>query len=232
MDLGAFGQRAAHASSVEGLADCFFDAGTEALRTAFIGMEVREPEGMLLLGRNLPPGMERYERVGRQHDPVLAAITCLHAPQAMSIRELRVYVRRHRLPDAYMELLDYDVGRHYMAAPIIVGGVVAGVLRFARREDRPFGARELAIASALSLHVSTRMTTLRARAAFGCEQLSERSLEVAELAAAGMTTAEVGRALGVTANTVKKHLRIIYERLGVGSRVELALKMPAAPLRM
>jgi DNA-binding CsgD family transcriptional regulator len=46
---------------------------------------------------------------------------------------------------------------------------------------------------------------------------------VADLAARGLTTIEVGRALGVSPNTVKKHLRAIYEKLGIGSRAELAM---------
>ena len=54
------------------------------------------------------------------------------------------------------------------------------------------------------------------------ETLTDRQLEVAEFAAEGATTCEIGRALGISPNTVKHHLKNVYERLGIGSRVELA----------
>jgi DNA-binding CsgD family transcriptional regulator len=112
-----------------------------------------------------------------------------------------------------------------MLAPVLAFGEVVGTLNFARAEDREFGARELSIASALALHVSTRMTTLEsaARADRSWESvLTARGFEVAQLAARGLTTTEVGRVLGVSANTVKKHLRNVYDRLAISSRAELA----------
>ncbi len=118
----------------------------------------------------------------------------------------------------------------YMLAPLVVDGAVVGTLNFARNEDRAFGTRELASASALSLHVSTRLTARRlnpARPDPWAEILTARGLEVAELAARGLTTFEVGRILGVSSNTVKKHLQLVYLRLGVGSRAELAMMLSA-----
>jgi len=38
----------------------------------------------------------------------------------------------------------------------------------------------------------------------------------------------MGRALGVSPNTVKKHLRVIYERLDVASRAALATLLASA----
>lgn len=52
--------------------------------------------------------------------------------------------------------------------------------------------------------------------------LTERQREIAEYAAAGATSAEIGRSLNISPHTVKTHMKSIYERLGVSSRQELA----------
>lgn len=57
------------------------------------------------------------------------------------------------------------------------------------------------------------------------ETLTERQFEVAELAANGATAREIGATLDISPNTVKHHLKNIYQRLGIGSRVELADRM-------
>ena len=53
--------------------------------------------------------------------------------------------------------------------------------------------------------------------------LTVRQLELAQLVAEGMGNREIAVQLGVTENTVKKHLTKIFEKLGVSSRVELVL---------
>lgn len=52
--------------------------------------------------------------------------------------------------------------------------------------------------------------------------LSERQREVLEHLAAGRSNDEIARLLYISRNTVKFHLRVIYERLGVRNRVEAA----------
>ena len=51
--------------------------------------------------------------------------------------------------------------------------------------------------------------------------LTPRQLEVAELAVGGATNADVARVLDVSPETVKSHLKTIYDRLGVTNRLEL-----------
>jgi DNA-binding CsgD family transcriptional regulator len=55
--------------------------------------------------------------------------------------------------------------------------------------------------------------------------LTERQLEVAEYAGAGATNAEIARAMGISPETVKTHMKSIYERLGVSTRQELAVAL-------
>ena len=52
--------------------------------------------------------------------------------------------------------------------------------------------------------------------------LTAREREIAELVAAGRTNREVAEQLVLSARTIEAHLRNIYGKLGVRSRVELA----------
>jgi two-component system nitrate/nitrite response regulator NarP len=54
------------------------------------------------------------------------------------------------------------------------------------------------------------------------DQLTSRELDVARLVARGMRNKEVARQLSITEGTVKMYLHNIYEKLNLGSRVELA----------
>jgi DNA-binding NarL/FixJ family response regulator len=52
---------------------------------------------------------------------------------------------------------------------------------------------------------------------------SERERRVIELVAQGLKNREVADAIGTTEHVVKNYLRVIYDKLGLWNRVELAL---------
>jgi two-component system nitrate/nitrite response regulator NarP len=54
-------------------------------------------------------------------------------------------------------------------------------------------------------------------------KLTEREVEVAQFVAQGLRNKEIAARAKISEGTVKMHLHNIYEKLGVGSRTELAL---------
>lgn len=53
--------------------------------------------------------------------------------------------------------------------------------------------------------------------------LSERELEVLQLAARGLSNKEIGRSLGLSARTVQVHLAHVFDKLNVASRTEAVI---------
>jgi DNA-binding NarL/FixJ family response regulator len=57
----------------------------------------------------------------------------------------------------------------------------------------------------------------------GMTRLTPREAEVVHLLAEGLSTREIGQKLGLTEHTIRNYLSAIYDKVGVSSRVELAL---------
>ena len=55
------------------------------------------------------------------------------------------------------------------------------------------------------------------------ERLTPRERQIALLVGKGLRHADIGRRLGISVHTVKNHLRRIFVKLDVSSRVELAV---------
>jgi DNA-binding NarL/FixJ family response regulator len=58
---------------------------------------------------------------------------------------------------------------------------------------------------------------------YGTRIPTEREQRVIALVAEGLKNSEVAEAIGTTERVVKNYLRIIYDKLGLWNRVELAL---------
>jgi DNA-binding NarL/FixJ family response regulator len=54
-------------------------------------------------------------------------------------------------------------------------------------------------------------------------RLTVRETQVAALVYEGLTNREIGSSLGTTEQVIKNYLRVIFDKLGVWSRLELAL---------
>jgi two-component system, NarL family, nitrate/nitrite response regulator NarL len=74
------------------------------------------------------------------------------------------------------------------------------------------------------LEFLTQLKPLRLlRPGGGMGRLTPREAEVVRLLADGMSTREISGKLSVTEHTIRNYLSVIYDKLGVSSRVELAL---------
>ena len=74
------------------------------------------------------------------------------------------------------------------------------------------------------LEFLTQLKPLRlVKSGGGMRLLTPREVEVVHLLTEGMSTREISHKLGVTEHTIRNYLSNTYEKLGVSSRVELAL---------
>ncbi len=70
---------------------------------------------------------------------------------------------------------------------------------------------------------SKSAATLHASGLYGTRIPSPRQQQVIALVAQGLKNSEVAEVIGTTEYVVKNHLRIIFDKLGLWNRVELAL---------
>ncbi len=131
--------------------------------------------------------------------------------------------------------LECERSRLLAGCALAAAGDGAGIelLREAHARLRDFGAHRLEAIAARALraqgaHVSQ---TRRPRRGEGVlSDLSGRELEVAELVAEHLTNREIAERLVLSSKTVEHHVEHIFEKLGVGSRGELARVVLSAKL--
>jgi DNA-binding NarL/FixJ family response regulator len=70
-----------------------------------------------------------------------------------------------------------------------------------------------------------RQRELNAAESVALNQLTEREHMVLLKLSEGLSYDEIGGALGISINTVRKHIRAIYEKLAVNSRTEAVAKL-------
>jgi DNA-binding CsgD family transcriptional regulator len=99
--------------------------------------------------------------------------------------------------------------------PVHDGGVLVGALVWLRATGPDGGVEEHG--------------TRSHRPAFGWASLTESERGVADLVACGMTNRQAGERLFLSPHTVDAHLRHIFNKLGIRSRVELARLVAEQP---
>jgi DNA-binding NarL/FixJ family response regulator len=73
------------------------------------------------------------------------------------------------------------------------------------------------------MQLSHSISAIPADGLYGTRLPSARQHQVIELVAQGLKNSEVADVIGTTEHVVKNHLRMIYDKLGLWNRVELAL---------
>jgi DNA-binding CsgD family transcriptional regulator len=133
-------------------------------------------------------------------------------------------------PGDWQDICPRQDHAHVMSGPIVCDGRLVGTLNLARADGHPpFDANDLADLSALCLHLSAKLATLRAKpktfnsALVG--RLTPREIEIAELVAQGLTNGEIGEKLFITQNSVKQALKRMFRKLGVSARAEMVAKL-------
>ena len=56
-----------------------------------------------------------------------------------------------------------------------------------------------------------------------CERLTPKEIQIATLVWQGLTNREIGKIVGTSEQVIKNHLRTTFDKLGVWSRLELAM---------
>jgi DNA-binding CsgD family transcriptional regulator len=135
--------------------------------------------------------------------------------------------------------------RHVMAGPIVNQGKLIGGIGFTREQSMlAFNAQNLADLSAICLHLSVWVATVRSQPvplsvstpqvqkilhhspeAALSTSLTSRELQIAELVALGRTNAEIGAELWITENSVKQALKRMFRKLEVSSRTEMVVQI-------
>jgi two-component system NarL family response regulator len=140
-----------------------------------------------------------------------------------------------RMPDISGAALITELRKRDKAAKIIVltsydadedifSAVQAGARGYLLKGTLPDGILEQAIRT---VHAGSRLipqdVAERLADRVSSPSLTPREIAVLELVAKGLSNAEIGTALSVSAGTIKTHLKRIYPKLGVGDRTAAAL---------
>ncbi|HEY9849811.1 MAG TPA: LuxR C-terminal-related transcriptional regulator [Leptolyngbyaceae cyanobacterium] len=116
---------------------------------------------------------------------------------------------------------------HVMAGPIVNRGQLVGAVGFTRVREMPsFDTQNLMDLSALCLHLSTWVATVRSSTPLlKTNSLTSREMEIATLVAQGKTNAQIGAELWITENSVKQALKRIFRKLEVSSRTQMIARL-------
>lgn len=117
-------------------------------------------------------------------------------------------------------------------ASLVAAEAAAAAAELHRAAGRGGRARIVAARSAeLAAACEGAVTPALRRAEAAAAPLTAREREIAELAAAGMTSREIAERLVISPRTVETHVQRVYTKLGVNSRAELERLLSRSPGR-
>ena len=180
--------------------------------------------------KNVDEFVERYQKIGRDKDPLLSYVLEHHAP---AHEEMIFSPGSYKQSEIYNNFCAYYDHEHIASGPIVGEGRLVGAIYFARvEENRAFNNQDLANLSAVCTHLSANLAMLRTRQKSLnsplARRLTRRELQIAELVAEGLTNAEIGIQLWISRNTVKQTLKNIFRKLDVSARAQMVAKLQSA----
>ena len=182
--------------------------------------------------RGLPDSfVDCYNEVGIPKDPVMSSVIERHAPVH---NHLVLSPENWKRSAIYQHVaLRYGI-EHIMMGPLVGGGHLVGKVYLMRNsKTMPFSTEDISQLSALCTHLSVCLATLRASATAPdsgvVKCLTQRELQIADLVAQGMKTAEISTTLGITQNSVKQALKRMFIKLNVSTRAEMVAQLQWVP---
>ena len=165
------------------------------------------------------------------------------SPWALGIQaRLRAMLAEGEDADALHRESLYHLGRTHVGVEVARGHLLHG--EWLRRENRRIDARG-ALRTAEQMFTAMGATgfaerarrelrasgeTARKRISETRDDLTPQELQVARLARDGLSNAEIGTQLFISARTAQYHLRKVFAKLGIRSRVELSHALPPETL--
>lgn len=155
-----------------------------------------------------------------EHNPVLRYVVEHHAP---------VHEEVVLKPGKWKTICPRLDHGHVMAGPIIGNGKLIGGIGFTRtREYKAFNNQDLVDLSAVCLHLSTWLTTIKLQKKefkIDINCLTPREIQIAQLVAKGLTNAQIGKQLWIQENSVKQALKRMFRKLEVTSRAQMVARL-------
>jgi DNA-binding CsgD family transcriptional regulator len=159
--------------------------------------------------------------------PTLARLFDAAAAQGGVILDARLFSPREMAGQPlYGELGGCLGARQHMTVRLAVRGRPVAGMYVGRtgRLARPFTDDDVALVRRLVPVLSLAEAAPPPAETDPSRSLTAREREVLELFALGASYAETGRALGVSINTIRQHVRALYEKLHVASKTEAVMR--------
>jgi DNA-binding NarL/FixJ family response regulator len=166
---------------------------------------------------------EAAQALIRQHQPDVAVLD-IQMPKASGIEVTR-WVRANMPGVGVLILTAYNDDPYVMA--VLQAGANGYVLKTASPEELIQAVQDVhAGKSVLDASVTQKLMAhiFTGTKVPAVEELTERELEVLELAAKGFTNKAIGLQLGISDRTVQGHLAHIFDKLQASSRTEAVMR--------
>lgn len=188
------------------------DQTIEIVGEAYDGMEAvamvtEKKPNVVLMDIRMPKmdGIEATRRIQNEYPSVAVIVLTMYDDDTYVIDAVRAGANGYLLKDCSRELLLHTIRTVSSGATLIKTNLLY---------------------EAISSLIASQNTQQRSEVPTieGLEALTPREQEVLKLVAVGYTNKDVGKELGITEDTVKKHMHSIIAKLDASSRVGAVLK--------